>query len=153
MGGPTAYQAGLAAAAMSLGPTHMVTLTVNDPTWRRPGQAFALMRRDLRHWLAQLDRRLLGKHYARQPMDRRVDGLFVAELLTSNPHLHGVLRLPEDRLDTDLQGVGEALWRGIVPAGEFRARAASNAGAGGYVAKTQTPNSEIIFARDFHPAS
>jgi hypothetical protein len=146
----SAYRQGLAETFLLIRPTHFVTLTTNGP-WFPPEKQLVLLRSDLRQWLAKLDRQLLGRNWWKKPVEARVDGLFVVEGLCAHPHLHGTLRLPEGRTEADLQSIGESAWESVCPSGEFRAEPIYSGGVGGYIAKAQTPASELIFAREFHP--
>lgn len=86
-----------------------LTFNFNDDTSLVSG------RRALRHFLAKVDRKLLGRHFNVAPLEQRTFMIAFPENLASNLHYHALLRVHDTRFLT----VAEQAWQKLIPAGDI----------------------------------
>ena len=100
----------------------------------------------LKGWEARVNEALLGREWARRP---GVSGLYVLEKPSTNPHWHGLVRLPTSvsqngKNDHDFfPGLAISCWKTLVPAGSVDVQEVYDSkGAAKYISKSLNGNVE-----------
>jgi hypothetical protein len=136
------YRNALVDLAVRLRPDFFLTLQPNRPFPVLVDDA----KRNLRHFIAQLDRKLLGPRWSKIPEQYRTAYLAVPEGRRTRPgvdafdglHHHVLLRLPSrvDPRSSVLQSLAPAVWKRCVPSGSTDIQAIYDlSNLAGYVTK------------------
>lgn len=100
----------------------------------------------VRKLFRNVDRRLLGTRFHKQPIELRTNGVFAFEHLESNLHAHGLIKVGQARGDSFFElfpGERGEIWSAIWPSGTYEIKAAHDpAGFAHYFLKEQGPWSE-----------
>jgi len=129
----------------SLRPTHAVTLHPNQREWLREGErptyAPEAIKRSLfrlaDHFHSYTNRRLLGPRWDKRSQDEWTSGIWVAEHLTSGPHLHAIVRAPNDCLNA-FDDAASAAWGKLCPGGSVDIQKAYGTRWPAYMLKLQS---------------
>jgi hypothetical protein len=99
----------------------------------------ARVRRQYGQWLARLDREHLGRRWYRRDRDERTFAIAAIENLSTNVHLHALMRLPEAGRKLSYPAQAHSLradWSELEPAGSCDVQKIYNLrGAAGYISK------------------
>ena len=126
------FKAGIRKTIDALAPQYAVTLATNR-TMSLDHGGLPVRGKDLhqsvRSCMARLDRLLLGPRWTKKE-NQRTHGLLLPEHLSSNTHLHGVLRVDPSQIDRFENALVDAfdprtgeivkalpLWKDVVPSG------------------------------------
>ncbi len=135
--------------------TH-ITLTTNK-TRAHLGYMSGL----LKTWLGMVERGWLGGRYYEKPSEERITGFFFCESLSHNPHIHGILRVPPNRLATNdnkelVRTYLNDKWQRLLKTGDAETEFTTNTDGASIYQTKQYRNAEqwqdVILAEDFWPA-
>ncbi len=88
---------------------------------------------------ARIDRRLVGKHWSKKPVEERIFFYAAPEHIHSNLHWHIMLSVPDEDKKKHFKWIAANYWKQLVPSGSMDIQlitsAADNAKASSYVAK------------------
>lgn len=131
-------------------PTHGLTVSYNAPA------TLARVRFDLRRLHARIDRYLLGRRFNARPASERTWFAACTENLTSNAHVHLVLRAPEGQED-DLEALFRIYpdpWKQLAPHASHKLRRLDDAEVCvRYALKELAARGEMIMSDEFLPAA
>jgi hypothetical protein len=140
---PARLRAAWADQIAQIKPTHALTLACNQ-TIPLDGLRLAL-----RRFFGHLDRELLGRLFHKQPTSRRTAYAAVPEHLTSNSHVHAVIRVTparRARVEYLLGSDRSWLWSKVMPTGTHRLVSLPNGGWHAYCLKFHNLDGEVILA-------
>lgn len=113
-------------------------------------------RKALKHWAAKIDRKLLGKNWAKIATDERLHFFACAEHINSNLHWHLLLKITDKNKRNSFEHVAAKYWREIVECGnmqiDFLETEKDNAKASSYLSKELWKSNnynQFIISREF----
>lgn len=126
-----AYRAAVRDLLASFPATLFLTANFNDTTDLVSGRSA------LRGLHARIDRRLLGRGWARRPSEDRSLAIWLPEHIDTNTHWHGLMTVPAADPSKLIDELPE-MWTRIIPSGQLHVQSAFNAGgAAAYMTKDE----------------